>query len=111
MKVGVDWDFENEGNFAASSTTVFQTADVRWNVGGGADVALVKGASLSADGAYFASDTELEGWSFHGALNIPIGSLPGMHSFAGSGGLMSLTAGQETLSERSLMFEVNLPLN
>ena len=71
-------------------------------------MALVKGASLSADGAYFASDTELEGWRFDGALNMPIGSLPGMHSFAG---LMSPTVGQETLSARSQMFEVNLPLN
>jgi len=110
LKGGFDYDFENEGSFAASSANVFESADVRYNFGGGVDMTLLHGGAASLEAGYFGSDTELEGWTLEGGVTVPVNGIPGMAGFNDKSTL-GLTADQNSDQGRSMMLRLKLPFN
>lgn len=110
VEFGADWNYANEGRFAATAVNVFTSPNARFDAGGGAELAFHNGSRVTAQGSYFTTDTDLEGWTVSSGLAVPLSAVMPQASFARNGGTFAFDIAQRPEASK-FMATINLPLN
>jgi outer membrane autotransporter protein len=74
-KIAGIWDFDNEGNIAATTSAVFSSGEHAINLGGGVEVVYGNGMTLKVASDWASYDTDFEAWTIYGGFGAPLPAL------------------------------------
>ena len=102
------WDFHDDVETLTSTGAFDAVGDTGLNVGGGLDVALTNGLSVSLDGDYSAYSSDLPDWSVRGGIGSSL-SVLGLSEISPSGQIkLDMGASEEALETKA---KVAIPLS
>ena len=111
----VNWDFVNEGDIGIVGGPAYDTADLRFNFSGGAQLLLTGGGTASVHAGYTGSDSAFESVTVGGEMSMPLANFGGLDAtpfafMADNGGSLNFNVDRYEANS-TMMLRLEVPLN